>query len=668
MDKNLKIYYIIITLSLIIILILLFLLILVFNDSESIIKPDNNNIIEPIQNKKILSSIKILRMPYKLQYKEGEIFDKSGMIIKGIYDDNSQSYVDSYIIDKVSPLTIYDSLITISYKGKKVNISIKITNDEEIEIFQNPSNEKYTLEIIEGITRFEIEDSDISNWIISEDNNKNKIIERNDASRGSFLKGIDDNVNYEGELIFYLNLNYNVEVVMSVSYAQNEKWKNDDIDISSIYNVIIDENKVLEIDGESTLKSREDITKWQIIKYKSYNLIKGKHTITIKTSSNNKIGSPNIDYIDFKTKEIGEIIEPDDEIPSNDFHTLLQYKFIIDEPENVFNYASGIEDLSRPKGNLLDFSEDIKDISDSYVIQISSSEAFDTSDTKIINNLKEKKYIIKNLKLGQKIFYRGAINEEELNNSKIYTLTTNTLAPRNLDIPGVDNFRDIGGIKTTLVKNGIINQGLYYRTAQINDIEEEGKRILKEDLGIKIEIDLRDEIYNTGPYVDGIEYHPITVYSGSEYLWFDSFENQYIKIFNLISEADKNPIVLHCTHGADRTGIMTFGLLTLLGCEYNDIMRDYAFTNFGVQGSRNVNGAFKTWWNKLDKYEGETKSEKCKSWLMKKGIEESKLEHIRSIFIDNYEKNNSISLKKNINNLQFFEINKEIIYLNSSLN
>ena len=75
MDKNLKIYYIIITLSLIIILILLFLLILVFNDSKSIIKPDN----------KMLFSIKILRMPYKLQYKEDELFDKLGMIIKGIY-------------------------------------------------------------------------------------------------------------------------------------------------------------------------------------------------------------------------------------------------------------------------------------------------------------------------------------------------------------------------------------------------------------------------------------------------------------------------------------------------------------------------------------------------------------------------------------------------------
>ena len=33
----------------------------------------------------MLFSIKILRMPYKLQYKEDELFDKLGMIIKGIY-------------------------------------------------------------------------------------------------------------------------------------------------------------------------------------------------------------------------------------------------------------------------------------------------------------------------------------------------------------------------------------------------------------------------------------------------------------------------------------------------------------------------------------------------------------------------------------------------------
>ena len=106
----------------------------------------------------------------------------------------------------------------------------------------------------------------------------------------------------------------------------------------------------------------------------------------------------------------------------------------------------------------------------------------------------------------------------------------------------------------------------------------------------------------------------------------------------MISDADKNPIILHCNAGADRTGIMSFALMTLLGCEYNDIVRDYCFTNFGVQGSRDINSEFTKWWNKLDLYEGETKAEKCKSWLKSKGIEDYKLEHIREIFINNYGK------------------------------
>ena len=93
---------------------------------------------------------------------------------------------------------------------------------------------------------------------------------------------------------------------------------------------------------------------------------------------------------------------------------------------------------------------------------------------------------------------------------------------------------------------------------------------------------------------------------------------------------------------------MTFALMTLLGCEYDDIARDYCFTNFGVQGSRNINSEFKIWWKKLDNFGGNNKAEKCKSWLMSKGIEESKLEHIREIFIDGYKSSNSNSKKLKI--------------------
>ena len=591
-------------------------------------------------------------MPNKLKYKEGEIFDKSGMIVKAIYNDSTELNITNYtIIDNNKPLNIYDTKIVISYEEKNETFNIIIINDENLEIRPNPSKQKYTLESSGVITRFEIEDSDISNWIVSEKEFNNKIIENSDASGGKYLSGIDDNVNVknEGYLKFYVNLTYDSEILMSVSYSQN-KSKYSDIDISAIYTLIIDENKEIDIDGNGTLNETDDITEWKLIKYKSYIFPKGNHTIYLKSSSNLEIYTPSIDYIDFKIVEFEEIpINPDiDGKPSNDFHTSLQFKYILDvNPENIFDYATGNKDLSRPIGNKLDFNDSININSSSYIIQISSSRKFDSPDTIIIQNLNETKYIIKNVKLGQIIYYRGGLDENSLLLSRIYKLTINNLPPRNLDIPGVDNARDIGGYKTTLIENGIINQGLYYRTAKLDDITEEGKKILTKDLGVKVEIDVRPKSLNTGPHVEGIEYFAWAISSSSnKETRFNKFEEVYRNVFNLISEANKKPIVLHCTHGRTRTGIMSFSLLTLLGCEYKDIARDYLFTNFGDQDKRDINQEFMYWWDSLDNFEGDTKAEKCKNWLIGKGIDGSKLEHIRAIFINGYKENLSLNENK----------------------
>ena len=629
------------------------------NNSNS----DNNNNINynnEIDEKKV-SSINVIKMPNKIQYKEGETFDKRGMIIQAIYTDNTESNIEHYFIDKILPLTIYDTKVKITYKEHSTFLDIKITNGFDVETHPNLSKDNYTLEFQKGFTRFEIENADLTNWL-------NKVVERYDSSGGKYLSGLD--VLTDGHLIVNIKLEDSYDIIIMVSYSQKEEWKYYDVDISTIYNFVIDEKYELEIDGDNMLKSREDITQWQIIKYKSFNLNKGMHTLSIYAQGNKEIGTPNIDYIDFYNykSEVVPVYFDSDGKPSNDFHTSLQFRYLTDENvENIFSYATGSKDLSRPQGNILNFTDSITESSNSYIIQISSSLYFNTPDTKIIKDLKEKYYTIKNLELGQKIFYRGAINEPDLINSKIYIYTVNNIISlRNVGIPGVDNSRDIGGYKTSLVENGTINQGLYYRTAQLDSITTEGKKILRDDLGVKVEIDLRDSIYNKGPYVDGIEYHPIPIpHYNRRSARFDEFYKEYYNVFDLISKADKKPIALHCEHGASRTGIMSFALLAFLGCEYNDIARDYLFTNFANQNKKDINTDFKGWWDKLNKFEGDSTAEKGKNWLLTKGIEEEKLEHIREIFIEGYKeskqlnKNNNNILNKNKNN-EFEEEDPEI--------
>ena len=203
--NDIKKFYIIIFIALLIIIILLISLRIVFNRTPSNSNEDFDIEIIDYKTTKSLSNIKILRTPDKITYKEGEFLDTNGMIVKGFYNDESQLYIEDYKIDKDYPLTIYDTNVIVSYEGKTASFDIQIFDNEGKKIYENPSKEQYTLEPIEGITRFEIEDSDITNWIISNDENKNsKIIKRKDASRGGFICGINENVEYKGKLTFNL--------------------------------------------------------------------------------------------------------------------------------------------------------------------------------------------------------------------------------------------------------------------------------------------------------------------------------------------------------------------------------------------------------------------------------------------------------------------------------
>ena len=487
----------------------------------------------------------------------------------------------------------------------------------------------------EGVTRLEAEDVDVTNYVISS-NNPTKIVERSDTSSGKFLAAATGNISDSQYFEFKFNLAMNAKIVMSAAYAQTEQRKSIAQEMVKSYTYLIDENKTVGLSSNYVLQPREDITKWDTVTYDKFTLPAGEHTVRVMVAENTGNGNPNIDYIDFSvTKLEGEL--PKEEIsPYNDIHTTLQYKYLNDENiTNVYTYANGVSELSRPKAIVCDFSAD-KGIGESSTYIIQKSTTADFADPITVTGLTEKKYEFYNLKLDEHFYWRGGTDEESIKNSPIHEMIINSKGPRNCYVSGVTNVRDIGGYSSSLGKNAYIRQGLYYRGANLNGITDKGKVQMKEGLGVKTEIDLRDSYQCLGPYVDGVDYNAISIPSGTEPYRFEEFTDEYKQIFSIIANADEKPVYLHCTAGADRTGIVTFMLLTVCGADYDDIARDYLFTNFSTHGARYIDSEFNNWWNKLDDFEGDTKAERAKSWLISKGITAEQVEKIRGIFVAGY--------------------------------
>ena len=202
------------------------------------------------------------------------------------------------------------------------------------------------------------------------------------------------------------------------------------------------------------------------------------------------------------------------------------------------------------------------------------------------------------------------------------------------------------------MENGVVKQGLYYRCAQFNSITAEGKATMK-DLGIKLDIDMRDAPPKTSPASSDdweIEIMNAAVASGTENYRWEGKQNSstkiaqtYKKIFEAIAEADEKPIALHCTHGADRTGIVSWFLLGLLGVSKEDCARDYVMTRFaGERAVLPVDDAsgkseIAKWNEKTEALEGATWAEKTYKHLNEDfGIEAQTLDKIRELFVPGY--------------------------------
>ena len=342
-----------------------------------------------------------------------------------------------------------------------------------------------------------------------------------------------------------------------------------------------------------------------------------------------------------------------------DTHTELMQSYLADSWDSILTYVPKVNaedssyhnDLSQPNPVKLEF-KGVGD-ADSYYVQIAKDEAF-TNPKQVQTS--EKFYDFYNSELGQQYYYRYANSEDGLEQAKVRKFKTKDDAPRQIHVEGVINFRDCGGWSSSLVAGAKVKQGMYYRCAQFNNgntknITAAGLETIKE-LNIKLDVDMRDS-YNV-PSTSPINTadHPVeilkaSVASGSEDGRWEGDHSRdhniaatYKNIFEHIAEADQKPIALHCTHGADRTGIVSWFLLGLLGVSKEDCARDYVMTRFAGERAVLPSGSgseIAKWNQKTEALEGATWAEKTYNHLHDAfNIEINTLETIRELFIPGY--------------------------------
>ena len=179
----------------------------------------------------------------------------------------------------------------------------------------------------------------------------------------------------------------------------------------------------------------------------------------------------------------------------------------------------------------------------------------------------------------------------------------NTFTVRTVSVDGVVNVRDMGG--WTTANNKAVKYGMIFRGGRLKKITDVGREQLFNELGVKSEIDVRDDgtqesnhthnylKYGMGQYTQIIPGYTspnrINTVTGANIgpVGFSSHSVESVgNIFKALADESNYPVYIHCNHGADRTGTIGYLLNGLLGVPYEQLVQDFELTTFSASGSR----------------------------------------------------------------------------------
>ena len=246
-------------------------------------------------------------------------------------------------------------------------------------------------------------------------------------------------------------------------------------------------------------------------------------------------------------------------------------------------------------------------------------------------------YTLYNLELGETYYWRANAEYQDgtVLSTPVSKFTVEPLTPRVLYVPNMGNFRDFGG--RIGLEGRVVPQNKIFRSTGLNEnssdgkvpgpprFNDEGRRILTEELKIKTELDLRgfDETagMTASPLGESVKYINIPYYS----------PENYARIFPIFCDPENYPIDIHCIGGADRTGLLSYILGAVLGINQEELIRDYIFTSFKYTRDMNCADSIVA---SLEKYDPEEPPvRRAERFLLDEGITAEQIMAFRDIML-----------------------------------
>lgn len=179
------------------------------------------------------------------------------------------------------------------------------------------------------------------------------------------------------------------------------------------------------------------------------------------------------------------------------------------------------------------------------------------------------------------------------------------VATRNIYMLGIQNFRDLGGYPS-YKHNKQTRWGMLYRSAQIDSIGYCTRQELK-NIGIKTIVDMRtsDELNPSMPSlsndfnivripipdgnlpqilqrVQNGRIKPDTIHNIVKRInqrLITNYTRQFRQVFDVLLDEDNYPVLIQCSSGSGRTGIMAALLMAALDIDEDVILNDYRLSN-----------------------------------------------------------------------------------------